>query len=59
MDGGPRRGGRRVRLPLTTLEGALVGRVAVQIFGDFSERLCVTVAKALIAEKAIYGPGCR
>jgi len=39
-------------LPLTTLEGALVGRVAVQIFGDFSERLCVTVTKALIAEKA-------
>jgi hypothetical protein len=39
-------------LPLVTEDGATIGRVAVQIFGDWAERLTVAVLRAAVSDRA-------
>eukprot|EP00667_Euglena_gracilis_P014221 EG_transcript_14708 len=41
-------------LPVLNLQGGLVGRFAVQIFGDWSERVTVGVLRATITDRADF-----
>lgn len=51
----PGEGGACQWLPVLNLQGGLVGRFAVQIFGDWSERVTVGVLRATITDRAAQG----